>query len=65
MDKTYKIVRLYRDSGERKVLKTGLSIEEAKEWCSDTETSSATCELPQNIKHTEDNGFWFDVFYTE
>lgn len=54
MDKTYKIVRKYKDSNHPdhdKEIATDLTREEAKEHCKDP----CTCE----------KGVWFDVFYEE
>jgi len=51
---SYKIVRKYKQEGHpdhNKVIKTGLTWEEAKEYCSDP----STCE----------KGVWFDCFYEE
>jgi hypothetical protein len=51
---TYKIVRKYRDGNHpdnNKVIKTGLSLEEAQEHCKDPETREA--------------GVWFDCYYEE
>lgn len=53
-DKTYKIVRFYRDSehpDHRKVIKTGLTLEEAQEHCRDEET--------------HEPGVWFDGYEEE
>lgn len=59
----YKIVRMYfRDEIKTKVIKKNLTLEEAQKHCSDTETSSSTCELPKNKKHTERFGAWFDGY---
>jgi hypothetical protein len=35
---TYKIVRFYQDERPRKVVKTGLTLEEAQEHCNDEST---------------------------
>ena len=59
----YKIIRMYRnDNIETKVIKRNLSLEEAQEHCSDKETSSSTCTLSENTKHTERYGDWFDGY---
>lgn len=36
-DKTYKIIR-FRFKGEKEVIKTGLTLEEAQEWCERDDT---------------------------
>lgn len=56
---TYSIVRFYFN-GQRKTIKTGLTLEEAKEHCTDLESSSKSCEHPENISHTKQHGPWFD-----
>jgi hypothetical protein len=64
-DATYKIVRNYKDDHPSKVQDTGLSLEEAREWCKDPETSSSKCKKPENVKHTEKYGAWFDGYDKE
>jgi hypothetical protein len=71
----YKIVRMYQNRGdllplltpgmrvpENREIKRGLTLEEAQAHCSDPETSSSTCKLPENVKRTEDFGPWFDGY---
>ena len=36
---TYKIIRVYRDHYNKETIKTGLTLDEAKEHCSDPTTS--------------------------
>lgn len=63
---TYKIVRGYRDdSDKRLVVETDLTLEEAREWCRDSETSSRTCTTDEAIAHTEEHGPWFDGYEEE
>lgn len=62
--KTYSIWRLYM-SHPRKLVKSGLTLEEAREHCSDPETSSKTCTEEENIQHTEQFGPWFDGYDEE
>lgn len=62
---SYKITRFYREGHPSKVIKKGLTLEEAKEHCKDPETSSRTCEDPENVQHTEEFGDWFDGFDKE
>ena len=64
-DTTYKIVRRYFRGHERKVIETGLTLEEAQAHCQDPETSSKTCTTLANIQHTEDYGPWFDGYDEE
>lgn len=54
MEDTYKIVRKYRDSNHpdnNKVIKEGLTLEEAQEHCNDPST--------------HEPGVWFDCYYEE
>lgn len=59
---SYKILRFYRDDEERNgtVIETGLSLEQAKAWCDDPETSSDTATDP-DLSH----GPWFDGWTEE
>lgn len=61
---TYKIVRMYFNGGNR-TIKTGLTLEEAKEHCSDPETSSQTATSAAAQKRTRECGPWFDGFEKE
>lgn len=63
---TYKIVRGYFHGGRRgrRVIRTGLTLEEAQHHCSDPETSSRTCKKSANVRRTAQRGDWFDG-YTE
>ncbi len=58
---TYSIYRNYF-SGQAKLLKEGLTLEEAKAYCRDPETSSTTCNAETSAQ--ESNVQWFDS-YTE
>jgi hypothetical protein len=55
---------MYRDSYEKRTIKTGLTLEEAQAHCRDPETSSSTCTSYAGRKRTERKGPWFDG-YTE
>ncbi len=57
----YEIVRFFID-GTQRVIKKGLTLEEAQEHCSDPETSSATCESSYRKRYTKKHGGWFDGF---
>lgn len=57
----YKIVRMYFRGGSR-VIKTGLTLEEAQKHCSDPETSSRTCKKSVNVRRTKNLGPWFDGY---
>lgn len=63
--KTYKIVRLFRDSGRSVVIKTGLTLEQAQAHCSDPETNSSTCTKKAGKQRTRRSGPWFDGYKAE
>ena len=58
------IVRFYFRGG-RRVIKTGLSLEEARAHCANPETSSRTCTSAAGKRRTAQLGPWFDGFETE
>ena len=62
--KTYSIIRFF-ESGEQETIKKYLSIEEAKEHCSDSETSSRTCQDVEELELTSLRGRWFDGYREE
>ena len=62
---TYKVIRFFRDSDKRMVIKTGLTLEEAREHCSDPETSSSTASGIVEIALTKNFGPWFDGYSEE
>jgi hypothetical protein len=64
MGETYKIVRHFFKQ-ENEVIKTGLTLEEAQEHCSDPETSSRTCTKRAGLRRTEERGPWFDGYAEE
>lgn len=57
----YQIVRMYQ-SGMRRTIKRGLTLEEAQAHCKDPETSSRTCTRAVNKKRTKLHGPWFDGY---
>src|SRR5690606_981021 len=61
---TYKIVRFYF-RGERRVLRRGLTLEQAQAHCRNPETSSETCKKWRNRKRTREMGPWFDGYEEE
>jgi hypothetical protein len=62
---TYTITRLFRDSPRRRVVKRGLTLEEARAHCSNPETSSSTCTSAEGTRRTERFGPWFDSYSAE
>lgn len=63
-DATYEIVRFFRD-GDCEHLSSGLSLAEAKEHCTDPETSSSSCTEADLVTMTEERGPWFDGYREE
>ena len=66
MSTRYKIVRFLFE-GPNRVIKTGLTREEAMEHCDDPETSSRTCSPEIAIAEKIESGssLWFDGFAEE
>ena len=62
---TYTITRLFRDSPRRRVVKRGLTLEEARAHCSNPETSSSTCTSAEGTRRTDRFGPWFDSYSAE
>lgn len=63
---TYKIIRSYqRDDQPKRVIKRGLTLEEAQAHCRDPETSSSTCTSSEGRRRTEERGPWFDGYDEE
>lgn len=63
---TYKIVRYYQRDGRRnRVIKRGLTLEEAQAHCNDPETSSTTATRAAAKRLTENRGAWFDGYTAE
>jgi hypothetical protein len=63
---TYEIVRKFRrDDEPDQVIKTGLTLLEAHEYCTDPETSSRTCTSDECKQLTQEKGEWFDAYYPE
>jgi len=60
----YKIVRFYFH-GRRRILQSGLTLDEAQAWCGDPETSSTTCTSLAGRRRTKNLGRWFDGYQEE
>lgn len=61
---SYKIVRFFFGKRNR-VIKRGLTLEQAQAHCKDPETSSSTCRLAANVRRTRLHGKWFDGYAEE
>ena len=64
MADTYRIVRFTHGKGQR-VIRRGLTLEEAQRHCQDPETSSTTCTKAANKARTRRLGMWFDGYTKE
>ena len=65
MPDTYCIVRNYFDrpgNGRGRVIRRGLTLEQAQAHCADPETSSSTCTSAVGQRRTRRLGKWFDSF---
>ena len=61
---TYKVIRFFLH-GDKRVIDTGLSLEEAQQHCANPETSFTTCTKPELVRLTRERGPWFDGYDTE
>ena len=62
----YMTVRMYfEDDHPSQILERGLTLEEAREHCSDPETSSSTCTNEEGLMRTQTYGPWFDGYEEE
>jgi hypothetical protein len=63
---TYRIVRMYQDPNHSsRTIERGLTLDEARAHCSDTETSSSTCTKAAAKARTRKFGPWFDGYSEE
>lgn len=59
----YKIIRFFKAENRRsRVIKSGLTLEQAQAHCRDDETSSKTCKSAKRKSYTARNGEWFDGY---
>lgn len=66
MSDTYKIVRFFKGSTKaRRVICSGLTLEQAQAHCRDPETSSSTGVRPLSKQRTRAHGAWFDGYEKE
>ena len=61
----YKVIRSYRDSYRRRVIRRGMTLEEARAHCADPETSSSTATSAAARRRTRERGPWFDGYDKE
>lgn len=63
---TYRVTRrFFDDSIPEQCREEGLTLEEAQKICRDPESSSRTCQDPDNVRMTELFGPWFDGYSEE
>jgi len=58
----YRIRRLYRDSDASRVIRSGLTLEQAQAHCQNPETSSSTATGSVERARTRTRGPWFDSY---
>jgi hypothetical protein len=59
----YRIIRFYESANiRRRIIDSGLTLEQAKAHCSDPETSSSTCTKAAGKARTKRLGRWFDGY---
>lgn len=62
----YKIVRFFQSrTKDNCIIKEGLTLKQAKEHCSDPETSSSSCSQQHLIDLTKEHGDWFDGYRSD
>jgi hypothetical protein len=60
---SYRIVRFFADKRRKpKIITRGWTLEGARAHCTNPETSSRTCKLPENLAYTKRVGGWFDGY---
>lgn len=63
---TYRIIRHFQNEDVRnKVVKRGLTLDEAQAHCHDPETSSSTATSSRGRSRTRELGPWFDGYEEE
>ena len=64
-EETYMIIRFFQGDHGAETIATGLTLEEAQEWCQDKESSSSTATSPEAQRRTKKHGPWFDGYEQE
>ena len=62
---TYKIVRMFRNDHPSRMVRRGLTLEEAQAHCREPNTSSSTCTDAKGLALTRKVGPWFDGYEQE
>lgn len=58
----YKVIRFYMNKDGNRLIKSGLTLEEAQAHCRNPESSSSTCTSPAGKARTRRLGPWFDGY---
>ena len=58
----YNVIRFYKRSYRHRIIKAGVTLEEAQAHCHDPETSSSTAKSPAARRRTKLIGDWFDGY---
>jgi hypothetical protein len=58
----YRIVRFYRGNVPSEIVGDGLTLEEARKWCSGAESSSTTATSAESVARTAALGDWFEGY---
>ena len=63
-ERLYTVLRFYFQGRRTRIIKRGLTLEQAQAHCSDPETSSSTCKSSAGKRRTKRFGPWFDGYTT-
>jgi hypothetical protein len=58
-------IKRFHQTGQSEVIKTGLTLDEAREHCTDNESASKTATSTMATEYTAKHGAWFDGFTEE
>jgi hypothetical protein len=60
----YKVIRVFRDRpGSGRVMRTGLTLAEARQWCGNPESSSrSTRPTSYRRRYLAKHGDWMDIY---
>ena len=56
---------MYFDDYPTRTIRKGLTLDKAREHCTDIQTSSSTCTNASGIARTKNKGAWFDGYTTQ